>query len=122
MKQTIKSFKDLNAWNESHQLVLMIYKISKKFPLDERFGLTNQIRRAVISTTSNIAEGFGRNSAKDKAHFYAIAKGSVLEVQSQLIATKDLDYVTLEEFQNIDKHITIVVKLISGLIRSVMDR
>lgn len=69
MEEKIKTFSDLRVWNESHKLVIMIYKVSQKFPKEEQFGLTNQIRRAAVSITSNIAEGFGRKSMKDKVHF-----------------------------------------------------
>jgi four helix bundle protein len=83
-KQKITSFNDLKAWQESHVLVVMIYKITDTFPDREKFGLTNQLRRAVISVTSNIAEGFGRQTNKEKVQFYYHANGSLLEIKSQL--------------------------------------
>jgi four helix bundle protein len=113
----IKSFTDLNTWKEAHLLVLEIYKLTQKFPKDEQFGLTNQIRRAVVSITSNVAEGFSRNSYKEKAQFYSMALGSLTEVQNQLLIAKDLRYVTRNEFLNLaDKTIT-VSKLLNGLIK-----
>ena len=113
----IKSFTDLNTWKEAHILVLFIYKITKHFPHDEQFGLTNQIRRAVVSITSNIAEGFSRSSYKEKSQFYSIALGSLTEVQNQLLIARDLEYITQEEFNEIaDKTIT-VNKLLNGLIK-----
>jgi four helix bundle protein len=80
--EKIVKFRDLTAWKEAHILVLLIYKISDKFPDKEKFGLTNQIRRASVSISSNIAEGFGRYSAKDKTHFYTMAKTSLAEVEN----------------------------------------
>ncbi len=84
----IRSFTDLNAWKEGHKLVLEIYKFTQKFPKEEQFGLTNQLRRAVVSFTSNIAEGFSRNSYKEKLQFYSMALGSLTEVQNQLLVGK----------------------------------
>ena len=76
----ISNFTDLIAYKKAHELVIEVYKITKKFPEDEKFGLTNQIRRAGISITSNIAEGFARMTAKDKAHFYGIALLNLLMI------------------------------------------
>lgn len=116
-KTTIRSFTDLNAWKEGHTLVLFIYKLTKSFPKEEQFGLTNQIRRAVVSITSNIAEGFSRSSYKEKSQFYSMSLGSLTEVQNQLIVAKDLKYITPEEFKKtLDQTIT-VSKLINGLIK-----
>ena len=69
----IRSFTDLEAWKEGHKLVLLFYNITKKFPSSEKFGLANQIRRAAVSITSNIAEGFSRNGTREKVQFYYIA-------------------------------------------------
>jgi four helix bundle protein len=113
----IKSFTDLNAWKEAHKLVLLIYGVSKKFPRDEQFGLVNQIRRAVISVSSNIAEGFSRSSYKEKSQFYSMGLGSLTEIQSQLFAARDLQYVTQDEFTDLSSQTIIVNKLINGLIK-----
>lgn len=113
----IKSFTDLNAWKEGHKLVLMIYKITKTFPKEEIFGLTSQIRRCVISITSNIAEGFSRQSYKEKIQFYSIAQGSVTELQNQIFIAKDVMYINKEEFQEIAQQSVIVHKIINGLIK-----
>jgi four helix bundle protein len=116
--EKIKSFQDLNTWKESHKLVLIIYKLSGEFPDSEKFGLTSQIRRASVSITSNIAEGFGRKSAVDKKHFYLIAKTSLAEVQNQLITAKDLGYMNKDKFEETFKQAVISDQLISGLIKS----
>lgn len=98
-----------------------IYSLTKKFPLDERFALIDQMRRSAISITSNIAEGFSRNSSKDKAHFYAMAKGSLTEIYSQLLISKDLKYIKEDESIIIER-VEECIRLISGLIKSAMSR
>ena len=113
----IKSFTDLNAYKEAHKLVLIIYKVTNKFPKEERYGLINQMRRATVSITSNIAEGFSRNTIKDKCQFYTLAQGSLTELQSQLLISRDLSYLTKEDFNQIANQTVIVNKLINGLKR-----
>ena len=76
INKKIKSFTDLDTWKEGHKLVLLIYESTKSFPKEERFALTDQIRRAAVSITSNIAEGFSRQSLREKIQFYSISKGS----------------------------------------------
>lgn len=114
----IKSFTDLNAWKEGHKLVLMIYEITKKFPNKEMFGLTNQLRRAAVSVTSNIAEGFCRPSYKEKAHFYSTSLGSTAEVQNQILIARDIKYIDNPEFNKLALQTIIVHKLVNGLIKS----
>jgi len=113
----IKNFTDLNAYKEAHKLVLIIYKFTAKFPKEERYGLIDQMHRAAISTTSNIAEGFSRNTIKDKCQFYTLAQGSLTELQSQLLISRDLSYLTKEDFNQIANQTVIVNKLINGLKR-----
>lgn len=117
MADKIQFFTDLNAWKEAHKLVLMVYEITKKFPREELFGLTNQIRRAAISITSNIAEGFSRQSYKDKVHFYSIAQGSLTELQNQLFLARDVEYISKEIFKNCFDQSVVAHKLLSGLIK-----
>ncbi len=113
----IKSFTDLNAWKEGHRLVLMAYGITKTFPKEELFALVSQMRRCVVSITSNIAEGFSRQSYKEKVQFYSISQGSVTELQSQLLVAKDINYMTKEKFQEIAEQTVKVHKIINGLIK-----
>ena len=117
-EKKIKSFTDLNTWKEAHKLVIMIYKITKNFPKDELFGLTNQIRRAAVSITSNIAEGFSRSSFKEKSNFYSIALGSLTETQNQLLVARDVGYIDNGTFQEIGNQTVIVSKLCNGLLKS----
>ena len=114
----IKSFTDLSAWKEAHKLVLMIYEATKGFPNEEKFGLVNQLRRAVVSISSNIAEGFSRNTNKEKVQFYYTALGSLTEVHNQSIIAKDVAYIDTRQFGKLMQQIITVNKLLSGLIKS----
>jgi len=114
----IKSFTDLFAWQEAHQLILMIYNITESFPKEELFGLTSQIRRAAVSISSNIAEGFGRKSIREKIRFYFIAKSSLIEIQNQLLIAKDVKYIEESKFKIISEQSIKVHKIIIGLIKS----
>jgi len=118
MQGKIKSFTDLVAWQEGHKLVIIIYKITNKFPKTETYGLTNQIRRAAVSITSNISEGFSRKGKKEKIQFYYLAKGSLTEVQSQLLIARDVNYLEKNKFNQIAEQTVRVSKLIYGLIRA----
>jgi four helix bundle protein len=118
----IVSFYDLAAWQEAHALVLLLYTSTEKFPTKEQFGLTNQLRRAVISVSSNIAEGFGRQTAKEKVQFYSHANGSLLEIKSQLFAARDLGYISSAEFLMINSQADKSQALLWGLIKSASNR
>lgn len=120
--EKIKSFTGLNAWQEGHRLVLMTYRLTKNFPKDELFCLTNQVRRCVVSTTSNIAEGFNRHSLKEKIQFYSISIGSVSELQNQLLIARDLKYIERDVFDKVADQTIIVHELINGLIKSLKSK
>ncbi|MBU1326552.1 four helix bundle protein [Patescibacteria group bacterium] len=111
------SFTKLDAWKEGHRLVLMVYKITKQFPKDELFGLISQMRRCVVSITSNIAEGFSRNSWKEKLQFYSTAVGSLTELQNQLIIARDVAYLSKEIFIECAQQTIKVSKITNGLIK-----
>lgn len=114
----IRSFTDLNAWKEGHQLVLSIYKITKLFPSDEKFGLIDQMRRCSVSITSNIAEGFSRRGKKEKKQFFYMALGSITELQNQLLVARDNNYFSKELFKPLADRTITVSKLTNGLIKS----
>lgn len=116
--EKITSFTGLIAWKKAHKFVLNIYKITTTFPKEERYGLVDQMRRAVVSITSNIAEGFGRRTSLDKNNFYYQALTSLLEIQNQLLIARDLSYITNEVFQSLAIDSVEVNKLINGLIKS----
>ena len=117
MSKKIVSFKDLDVWKEGHQLAVLMYETTKYFPKEEIFGITSQMRRAAVSVTSNIAEGFGRQSYKDKHHFYQISLGSLLELESQLCIAKDVGYLSEEKFCEIINQIQKVETINRGLLR-----
>ena len=115
----IKNFTDLIVWQEAHKLVLDIYKITKLFPKAEIYSLTSQMCRCAVSISSNIAEGFSRKSIKEKTQFYYISKGSLTELQNQLIIAKDLTYIEEEIYKNLESQTILVHKLLNGLIRAI---
>ena len=114
-----KSFKDLIVWQVAHELVLTTYRLTESFPREERYGIVSQMRRAAVSIAANIAEGFKRKSARDKANFYVIAEGSLEESHYYWILTKDLGYIT----QNQDPlaRIASLERLLSSLIRATLS-
>lgn len=118
----IKSFTDLQTWKEAHSLVLEIYSITKQFPPEERYSLVDQMRRCTVSISSNIAEGFSRQSRKEKVQFYSIAKGSLTELQNQLFIAKDVGYMNIENFRKAARQTVLVHKFLNGLIQSAKDR
>ncbi len=118
VKIKIESFTDLKTWRKGHELVLVIYRTTEKFPSKEIFGITNQMRRAAVSITSNIAEGFSRRSNKEKTQFYHITLGSLAELQNQLVIVRDIKYLDINNFNKISEQTVIVSKLINGLIKS----
>jgi len=110
-----KTFRDLLVWQEAYKLTIDVYRLTKLFPIDEQFGLTSQIKRAIVSVTSNIAEGFGRVGIKEKDQFYSIAGGSLSEVESQLLIAVGVGYIKESDFTSIEPQIILVQKLLHGL-------
>jgi len=106
----IKSFTDLIAGKEAHKLALVIYKVTEKFPDKEIFLLISQMRRCSLSVSSNIAEGFSRQTKKEKIQFYYVSKGSLTELQNQLLLARDVGYISKESFQEIAKQTVLVDK------------
>ncbi len=89
----LRTYKDLKVWGKSYSLCLEIYKITKRFPESEKFGLTSQLRRASVSIPSNIAEGYGRKTTKEYIYSLYVANGSLCELETQLMLAKDLQYI-----------------------------
>jgi four helix bundle protein len=117
-KNTIKEFTDLLVWQEGHKLVLEVYRLTNRFPREERYSMVDQMRRAAVSVTSNIAEGFGRQTYKEKVQFYYLAKGSLVELRNQVLIAKDLKYFQNRQHELIIRHLDTVQKLLQGLIKS----
>ena len=114
----INKFTDLEVWKEAHKLTLVIYQITNNFPKSELYGLTSQLRRAAVSIESCIAEGFSRYHYKDRLRFYYDARGSISEVQSQLITAKDLKFIKEKQFDDIFNQTEKTGIILGGLIRS----
>ncbi|UZO80990.1 four helix bundle protein [Aquimarina sp. ERC-38] len=105
---------DLDVWKQSRRIVTTIYELTGKFPKEEQFGLTSQMRRSAISIPSNIAEGCVRRTSKDTLQFLHIARGSLYELETQLYLTLDLNYIDYKEHKITDEQITICKKLLNG--------
>lgn len=112
----MNSFRKLDAYIYAKDIVKQIYALVKKFPKEEQYALCDQLRRAVISLPSNIAEGSGRTTPKDQAHFYTIAYGSLMEVLAQLDIACELEYITETEFETLELLINKEAKILSGLV------
>lgn len=106
-------YKELNIWKKSRSFASEIYKVTQGFPSEEKFGLTNQLRRAAVSIPSNIAEGASRKSNKDFARFIEIAIGSANEIDTQLLIATDLEFMTLKEHLAIDEELQSITKMLS---------
>lgn len=111
----VLSYRKLIAYQKAKEVVKHTYQLLKKFPVEERYAMCDQLRRASVSITSNIAEGVNRYSVKDKAHFVEIAFGSLMEVSSQFEIAEDLGYISADERLSMDKLIEEVARLLSGL-------
>ena len=106
----VKSYEELVAWQKAMLLAKMVYGIQEQLSKEELYGLGDQIRRAVVSVPSNIAEGMSRLSDKEKVHFMEISYGSLMEVLCQMEISKELNYVTEEQMKDIENQITIIAK------------
>lgn len=106
----MRDFKTLQIWESSHKLTLDVYELTASFPKEEVFGLTSQLRRSVASVPTNIAEGCGRNSDADTAHFIQIAIGSLCETEYHLILARDLGYIDNVSYESLSERITILRK------------
>ena len=109
------SYKKLNVYQDAKSLVVEVYKLLKEFPAEEKYALCDQIRRAAISITSNIAEGMNRMSDKEKAHFLGFAYASMMEVDSQLDVSVDLAYISEEQYKQIEEKIDGIARQLSAL-------
>jgi len=117
----IVSYTDLIVWQQGHKLVLEIYKVTNSFPKREDYVLTAQMRRAAISVTSNIAEGFTRKSKKEKIQFYFISKASLIELHNQLFVARDVQYLTKVQSDLITEQIFSVGRLLTRFISTAED-
>ena len=114
----LKNYKELKVWQRSYQLCLDIYKITKGFPKEERYGLTSQIRRAAVSVPSNIAEGYGRKTTPEYIRFLYIAYGSNCELETQILLSGDLGYIETGKLEILKEGIGEVERMLKALIKS----
>ena len=114
----VQSYKQLIAWQKAMELVKLVYDLTDDFPSDERFGLTQQIRKAVVSIASNIAEGQGRNSTKEFINHLSIAYGSLMEIETQTLVAEMRNYSTVEKRSQVMEMAAEVGRLINGLSNS----
>jgi len=117
MERTIKSFRDLNIWQKGIDLVKDIYKETQNFPRQEIYGLTNQIRRAAISIPSNIAERHIRQHRAEFRQFLSVALGSLAELETQIVISRELNYISTEKSLNVIDQMGSLGKMIRGLIK-----
>lgn len=122
MVEKINSYKDLIVWQKSIALVTSIYELSKTFPSEEKFGVVSQLNRAAVSIPSNIAEGWGRESSKNYLQFLKIARGSVMETETLLVISKNLNFINDTQFSSIINEVEEVSKILQGLINSIQQK
>ena len=122
MNESKFSFEKLEVWQETRKLVSEIYRLVGKFPKEEKYALSDQIRRAIVSVPSNIAEGTGRGSLKEQIHFVEIAFGSLMEAYCQLQLASDLRFIQEEDLANIKPRISSISNMLIGLRASIRKR
>ena len=119
MSSEVRSHRDLRAWQLAFELALRVHELAGKFPRMEQFALTDQIRRASLSVSCNIAEGYGRGQTKDYARFLRMARGSLYEVDTQLCFALRFGYLDQETFQDMQQKIQETGKVLGGLLKAI---
>lgn len=117
----INSYKDLLVWQKGMELVKLVYSITQSFPNEEKFGLTSQIRRSAISIPSNIAEGYGRDFTRNYSQFLKISRGSLTELETQIIIAFEIGYLTDKDFNSVISLIEEENKMLNSLIKKMTD-
>jgi four helix bundle protein len=120
--EMLKNYKELNVWQKSYELCLKIYRITAKFPKEERCGLTSQIRRSAVSIPSNIAEGYGRKTTLDYIRMLYISYGSVCELETQILLAGDLGFIEKGELGTAKKDIAEIERMLKALIKSLENK
>jgi len=118
----VSTYKDLIVWQKSIALVTSVYSLTKAFPDDEKFGMVSQINRAVVSVPANIAEGWGRESSKNYIQFLRISRGSLMETETLMLISKNLNFISEQNYLEVNKQIDEVGKILQGLIKSVQQK
>lgn len=117
-KHPVRSYRDLIAWQRAHALALLVYRHTREFPAEERFGLTAQLRRSAVSIGSNVAEGYGRSGRTDYVRFLKVARGSVYELDSQWLLARDLGFPDAQRYDETKAVVDECERVLAGLIRS----
>jgi four helix bundle protein len=118
----LKNYKELKVWQKAYQLCLKVYRITKGFPREERYGLTSQIRRAAVSISSNIAEGYGRKTTPEYIRSLYLAYGSNCELETQVLLSGDLDYIKAKEMEELQGDIVEIERMLKALIKSLENK
>jgi len=122
MENSFKSYRDLEVWKKAMDVARNVYKATANFPAEERFGLTNQIRRSAVSVPSNLAEGHARASAAEFSRFILISMGSVAELETQILLSGDLGYLDNEKKESLLSELDLVGKMLRGLSKAIARR
>ena len=118
----MNSYRDLIVWQKSMNWVTLIYSLTAKFPENEKFGLSSQVKRSAVSVSSNIAEGYGRNYRKDYSRFLQIARGSLFECQTQLEIAINLKFISIEDCKEANELSIEIEKMLNSLINKLSDK
>lgn len=121
MSGSIKTFRDLLVWRKSMAMVSEVYRLSKRFPRDELYGLTSQMRRCAVSIPSNVAEGYGRQSTNDYVRFLRMAMGSLYELQTQIEIAANLEYAPSTAAETIHESVREIERMMSSLLKKLCD-
>lgn len=118
----MRNYRDLQVWNKAHNLTLELYRLSQRFPREELYGITGQLRRAAVSIGANLAEGCGRRTSAELARFVRIALGSASELDYHLLLARDLEFMSSDDFNRTEKHLTEVRKMLTSFLNSVEEQ
>ena len=117
----MRDFKQLQVWQKAHRFVLEVYRHTKSFPADERYGLVAQVRRASVSIASNIAEGAGREGERELARYLSMAAGSASEAEYQLLLAHDLGYLSAELHRDLDEQVNEIKRMLNSFLRTLAE-
>ncbi len=120
-REVTYSFETILAWQKAHVFVLKVYRTTRQFPRDELYGLTSQFRRAAVSIEANIAEGYKKIGKADKLRFYNISQGSIEECRNYLILSRDLEFITIDQFIEMKNSLEETSKLLNSYCRGLID-
>jgi four helix bundle protein len=118
----MRNYRDLQVWSKAHNLTLELYRISLRFPRDEIYGITSQLRRAAVSIGANLAEGCGRRGSAELARFVRVALGSASELDYHLLLSRDLGFMTSDDFSTASVKLTEVRKMLTSFLQSVEEQ